>query len=117
VHQTLDTLHTTFPRALRTYMPDVLAAALAHLHAYLPAYVAHYVRADEPVPRTSEDDALELPDVAAPIVDFVAAVGRRGRAEAGFAPGQLGGLVEMVFAWAQISTESVSAEASGKGAG
>jgi hypothetical protein len=52
VHQTLDTLHTTFPRALRTYMPDVLAAALAHLHAYLPAYVAHYVRADEPVPRT-----------------------------------------------------------------
>jgi hypothetical protein len=117
VHQTLDTLHTTFPRALRTYMPDVLAAALAHLHAYLPAYVAHYVRADEPVPRTSEDDALELPDVAAPIVDFVAAVARSGRAKEWFAPDKVGALVEMVFAWAQISTESVSAEASGKGAG
>jgi hypothetical protein len=104
--QTLDTLHTTFPRALRSYLPDVLDAALVHLEAYLPAYVQYYVVADEPAPKTSEDEALELPNVAAPLVDFVAAVARAGRAKEWFVPARVGALVAAVFAWAQISTES-----------
>lgn len=112
--QTLDTLHTTFPRALRAYLPDFLAASLGHLQGYFPAYVQYYLAADNAVPKNSEDESIELPEVVAPIVDFVAAVARAGKAKEWYTPEKIGALVEMVFAFAQISIESVGLRQWGK---
>jgi importin-9 len=46
--------------------------------------------------------------VVAPIIDFLASVARGGKAKDWYSAERVGALVEAVFAWAQISTESVS---------
>lgn len=104
----MDTLHTTFPRALRSYFSDFLTAALNHLQAYYSFYYENYIISDSPVPQNSEDESLELPEVAAPILDFVSSVARSGKSREWFEPSAINSLIEAILGWSQISTESVS---------
>lgn len=105
--QTLDTLHTTFPRALRPYFGAFLTASLNHLQAYYPFYYDNYIITDSPVPKNSEDEALELPEVVAPTLDFISSVARSGKSKDWFEPSAVNSLVEAILGWSQISTESV----------
>jgi hypothetical protein len=92
---------------LKPYLLEFLSASLVHLQAYYPAYVQYYLAADDAVPKTSEDESIELPAVAAPIMDWLTTIARGGKAKEWFTPDCVSALVETVFAWAQISVESV----------
>jgi len=85
---------------------DYLSASLNHLQCYYPFYYEHYVASDSPVPKNSEDESLELPEVAAPILDFVSSVARSGKAREWFEPTAMNALLEAVIGWSQISMES-----------
>jgi hypothetical protein len=108
IFKTLDILHTSFARALKPYLPEFLSASLHHLQAYFPTYTQFYLVADASVPKNSEDESIELPEVAAPILDFISAIARGGRAKDWFGSDQVAGLVKAIFAWSQISIESAS---------
>ncbi|KAA1471630.1 ARM repeat-containing protein [Dentipellis sp. KUC8613] len=110
VFRTLDTIHTSFPRALAPYLPAYLNASLTHLQALFPTFYAYYLSPTPAgdVPQSEEDgENVELPRLAAPLVDFVSAVARGGRARAWFEEsGRLGAVVDAAVKWAQMTSEN-----------
>lgn len=108
--QTLDTIHTSFPRALTLYLPGFLTSALHHLQIIYPSFVHYYITTSDSAPRTSEDETIELPDLIVPIIDFVAAVARGGKAKAWFDAQHFPALVAAVFKFTQIAEQDVSFE-------
>ncbi|KAI0673956.1 ARM repeat-containing protein [Trametes maxima] len=105
VFKTLDTIHTSFPRALTPYLKDFLTAALNHLSALFPTFTHYYLQSSASVPRSSEDETIELTHLACPLLDFVSSAGRSGKAKDWFEGDNLAGLVSGVFSWVQMTGE------------
>lgn len=110
--QTLDTIHVSFPSSLTPFLPDLLAASLHHLQSLYPAFEHYYIAASDPVPQTSEDETVELPQLICPLIDFVGSVVRGGKARSWFVDGQLTSLISAIFNLAQMTDEDVSAQSS-----
>ncbi|KAK2464757.1 hypothetical protein APHAL10511_003175 [Amanita phalloides] len=105
IFKTLDAIHTSFPRALARYLPDFLSSSLLHLQTIYPSFVHHYISSSDPIPRTSEDEAIELYELIVPIIDFVAAVARGGRAKAWFDVQHFPALVSAIFKFTQMTED------------
>ncbi|KAJ3506346.1 hypothetical protein NLJ89_g6919 [Agrocybe chaxingu] len=102
---TLDTLHTSFPRALVDYLNDFLAASINHLRALYPTFTSYYLNGSESTPNTSEDEPIELPQLVCPIIDLLAAFIRSGKAHNWLSNENIFSLVSSVFAYVQMSEE------------
>ncbi|KAF8641001.1 hypothetical protein AX17_000646 [Amanita inopinata Kibby_2008] len=103
--KTLDTIHTCFPRALTPYLQEFLFFSLHHLQILYPCFVRYYISPSDSMPRTSEDEAVELPQLICPIIDFVSAVARSGKARAWFDGNHFSPLVASVFGFTQMTDE------------
>ncbi|TFY79832.1 hypothetical protein EWM64_g4180 [Hericium alpestre] len=110
IFRTLDTIHTSFPRAIASYLPAYLAAGLAHLQTLFPTFYGYYLSPNPvgDVPQSEDEgEIVELTKLAAPLIDFVSSVARAGRARTWFdEPGQLGTLIVTLVKWAQITREN-----------
>ena len=106
--QTLDVLHTTFPRALASSLPEFLAASLHHLRVFYPTFSHYYLSVTEAVPSTSEDESIELPQLLCPIIDFVSAVTRGGRGGEWLGEENMLSLVASMFNYVQMTDDDVS---------
>ncbi|KAF8913175.1 armadillo-type protein [Gymnopilus junonius] len=107
IFRTLETLHTSFPRALVPYLPDFMTVSLHHLRVLYSTFRTYYLAASESVPTTSEDEAIELPQLLCPIIDFLAAVIRGGKARDWLVADNVLSVVSSVFAFVQMTDEDV----------
>lgn len=105
--QTLDTIHTSFPRTLTPHLQELLTASLNHFQTLYPTFAQFYLSSSESAPRSSEDESIELPQLICPIIDFVAAVARGGKAKEWFDSRNLAALVSAVFNFVQMTDEDV----------
>lgn len=101
-------MQTSFPRALTPYLKEFLSASLNHLSALFPTFNYYYLRSIAPVPRSSEDETIELTQLVCPMLDFVANVARSGKAKDWFTGENLTGLISGVFNWVQMTSDDVS---------
>ena len=60
------------------------------------------------MPRSSEDETIELTHLVCPMLDFVASIARSGRAKDWFEGDNLSGLISAVFSWVQMTSDDVS---------
>lgn len=90
------------------YLNDLLASSLTHLRAYWPTFVHYYISSSSPVPNSSEDDSIELPQLLCPIIDFISTVARGGKAKAWFSQENLTSLIDAVFNYTQMTDDDVS---------
>lgn len=107
-YQTLDTVHTSFPRALAPYLQDILTSSLHHLNVLFPTFYACYVISTASVPASSEDETIELTQLICPIFDFVSNSARGGKATDWFDQSNLSAVVGSIFNWAQMTSDDVS---------
>ncbi|KAI8980578.1 ARM repeat-containing protein [Trametes punicea] len=105
VFKTLETIQTSFPRALTPHVKDFLRAALEHLSALYPTFSHYYLHSAASVPPSSEDETIELTHLVCPVLDFVANVARSGKAKDWFEGANLAGLISGVFNWVQMTSE------------
>nr|GAT57396.1 ARM repeat-containing protein [Mycena chlorophos] len=107
VFKALDTINTSFPRALTPYLSVFLTAALNHLTALFPTFSQYYLASNESAPTSSENESIELPQLICPIFDFMGAVTRGGRYKSWFEEGNsnLSGLIAAVFNFLQMTHE------------
>ncbi|CAA7265862.1 unnamed protein product [Cyclocybe aegerita] len=112
IFKTLDTLHTSFPRALVDYLNDFLAVSINHLRALYSTFTSYYLNGSESAPNTSEDEPIELPQLVCPIIDLLAAVIRSGKAHNWLSDANIFSLVSSVFAYIQMSEEDAETWAS-----
>ncbi|KAL0951964.1 hypothetical protein HGRIS_008615 [Hohenbuehelia grisea] len=105
IYKALNTIHTCFPRSLTTYLPDFLSSSVAHLHQLYPTFERCYLDATDAVPGTSEDGSIELAQLTCPLLDFVGAVARGGKARDWFNEANLSVLVSAVLNHVQITNE------------
>ncbi|KIM47710.1 hypothetical protein M413DRAFT_62252 [Hebeloma cylindrosporum] len=114
IFKTLDTLHASFPRALVAYYPDFLTASLNHLRVLYDTFSTYYLAATDSVPVTSEDEVIELPHLLCPVIDFLAAVVRGGKARDWLADENVLDVVSSVFSlietWASNANVFVAQE-------
>jgi hypothetical protein len=106
LEQTLDTIHTSFPRALTPYLKDYLTSSLVHLGALLPTFSHYYLSSTNTAPSSSEDDNIDLPQLVCPIIDFMGAVARGGKAREWFKGANE--LIAVVFAYMQMTSDDAS---------
>ncbi|KAH9486456.1 Importin-9 [Psilocybe cubensis] len=107
VFKTLDTLHTSFPRALVPHLSDFLNASLNNLRSLYPTFSTYYLAAAESVPNSSEDEPIELPQLLCPIIDFLAAVIRGGKGKDWIVDENVAAVVSSVFAFVQMTDDDV----------
>jgi hypothetical protein len=93
---------------LTLYHKDFLTASLTHFQALYSTFAQFYLSSSEPAPCSSEDETIELPQLLCPILDFVSAVARGGKAKEWFSEGNLNALISAVFSFAQMTDEDVS---------
>ncbi|KAJ6575462.1 armadillo-type protein [Mycena capillaripes] len=105
VFKTLDTIHTSFPRALTPYLSAYLTTSLNHLHSLYGPFSQYYLSAKESAPRSSENESIELPQLICPIFDFTAAVTRGGKSKGWFENQNLSALIACVFNFLQMTNE------------
>ncbi|KAL0575020.1 hypothetical protein V5O48_006949 [Marasmius crinis-equi] len=105
VLKALDTIHTSFPRAIMPYLPDLLASSLNHLVTLYPTFDQYYLTATETVPPSSEDEPVSLPQLITSTMDFVASIARGGRARDWFNGERAAALVSAVFNYIQMTDE------------
>ncbi|RXW18578.1 hypothetical protein EST38_g7277 [Candolleomyces aberdarensis] len=105
IFKTLDVIRVSFPASLTAYLPDLLASSLHHLQAVYPAFTHYYLLASDPVPQTSEDETVDLPQLICPILDFLSSVSRSGKARTWFIGGNLSALIAAVFNLVQMTDE------------
>lgn len=106
--QTLDVLHTSFPRALTSSLPEFLAASLNHLHVLYPTFSHYYLSATDAVPSTSEDESIELPQLLCPVIDFLSAVTRGVKGREWLGEENILSLVACMFNYVQMTDDDVS---------
>ncbi|KAI9510750.1 ARM repeat-containing protein [Russula earlei] len=106
IFRTLETVHTSFPRVLTPYLPAYVTAALHHLHALYPTFVAYYLTDGLAVPNSSEGEPIELYRLITPLVDFVTGATRQSKARVAFDEGTLGKWVDALVQWAQMTKEN-----------
>jgi len=109
--QTLDVLHTSFPRALASSLSGFLTASLNHLRVLYPTFSHYYLSATGTVPSTSEDESIELPQLLCPIIDFLSAVTRGGKGREWLGEENLLSLVAFIFNYVQMTDDDVSSSA------
>ncbi|KAF5384768.1 hypothetical protein D9615_001050 [Tricholomella constricta] len=109
IFKTLDIIHTSFPRALTPYLQQFLSDSLVHLQALHPTFSQYYLSSSESAPRSSEDEAIELPQLICPILDFAAAVTRGGKAKEWFTTENLNALIDAVCDFVQMTDEDEEA--------
>ncbi len=107
IAQTLDTIQTSFPRVLAPHLKDFLSSALVHLSALFPTFTHYYLQAAVSVPRSSEDEIIELTHLVCPMLDFVANIARSGKAKDWFEGENFASLISAVFSWVQMTSEDV----------
>ncbi|KAJ7724258.1 ARM repeat-containing protein [Mycena metata] len=105
VFKTLDTIHTSFPRALTPYLNAYLSISLNHLHSLYGTFSQYYLSSNESAPRSSENESIELPQLICPIFDFTAAVTRGGKSKGWFENQNLSALIASVFNFLQMTNE------------
>ncbi|KAJ7823248.1 ARM repeat-containing protein [Mycena leptocephala] len=105
VFKTLDTIHTSFPRALTPYLSAYLSISLNHLHSLFGPFSQYYLSPNESAPRSSENESIELPQLICPIFDFTAAVTRGGKSKGWFENQNLSALIASVFNFLQMTNE------------
>ncbi|KAJ8502778.1 hypothetical protein ONZ45_g11445 [Pleurotus djamor] len=106
VFKALDTLYSAFPKALIPYLPDLLTASLDHLQKLYVPFAKYYLSADAgSAPGTSEDESVDLSQLACPIFDFVGRIVRHGKAGAWLDDSNTTLLVSAVFKIAQMTTD------------
>ena len=103
--QVLDTIQTSFPRALTPHLKELLSSALSYLSLLFPTFTHYYLKSGASVPRSSEDETIELTHLVCPMLDFVASVARSGKAKDWFQGDNLSGLIGAVFGWVQMSND------------
>jgi hypothetical protein len=106
--QTFDTIHTSFPRSLTSYFNDILTLSLNHMRTLFPTFSQYYLSSTESVPSSSEDGNIDLQQLICPILDFVSAVSRGGKAKEWFQKENMDALISMVFSYSQMTDEDVS---------
>jgi hypothetical protein len=106
--QTLDTIHTSFPRVMTTYLQDFLSASLQHLQVLFLTFTHFYLSPSASPPGSSEDERVGLPHLVCPLIDFVSTVTRGGKVKEWFDAGNLQGLVGAVFNYVQMTEDDVS---------
>lgn len=109
--QTLDVLHTSFPRALTSSLPEFLAASLNHLQVLYPTFSHYYLSATEAVPSTSEDESIELPQLLCPIIDFLSAVTRGAKGREWLGGENILSVVVSMFNYVQMTDDDVCSSA------
>ncbi|EMD32596.1 hypothetical protein CERSUDRAFT_161550 [Gelatoporia subvermispora B] len=107
IYKTLDVIQSSFPKNLAPYLNDFLAASLNHLNALLPAFVHYYILSEDSAPGSSEDEPIDLAQLACPILDFVSRVGRSGRGKEWFQQDNLSTLEDE---WARDANSFVAQE-------
>ncbi|KAJ7665464.1 ARM repeat-containing protein [Mycena polygramma] len=112
VFKTLDTIHTSFPRALTPYLNAYLTVSLNHLHSLYGPFSQYYLSSNESAPRSSENESIELPQLICPIFDFTAAVTRGGKSKGWFENQNLSALISCVFKFLQMTNEDEESWAS-----
>ncbi|KAJ7040268.1 ARM repeat-containing protein [Mycena alexandri] len=105
VFKTLDTIHTSFPRALTPYLNEYLSISLNHLHSLYGTFSQYYLSSNESAPRSSENESIELPQLICPIFDFTASVTRGGKSKGWFENQNLSALIASVFNFLQMTNE------------
>jgi importin-9 len=90
------------------YLNEFLTASLNHFQALYPTFAQFYLSSSEAAPQSSEDDAVELPQLLCPILDFVTAVTRGGKAREWFVEENRTRLISAVFDFVQMTDEDVS---------
>jgi hypothetical protein len=111
IKQTLGTIHTSFPRALPSYLPSLLTASLLHLQTLYPTFAHYYISSSDTIPGSSEDDSVDLTQLVIPLMDFVASVARGGKAKEWFNAedgNRAKTLIGNVIQWVQMTDEDVS---------
>lgn len=104
----MDVLHTSFPRALASSLPELLAVSLNHLRVLYPTFSHYYLSATEAVPSTSEDESIELPQLLCPVIDFLSAVTRGAKGREWFGEENILSLVVSMFNYVQMTDDDVS---------
>ncbi|PBL00281.1 ARM repeat-containing protein [Armillaria gallica] len=105
IFKTLETIHTSFPRALVPYFDDLLSASIAHLNLLYPTFDQYYLTSSEPIPPSSEDEPVHLSHLISSILDFMATVIRGGKAKQWFTSEHSTALIAAVFNYAQMTDE------------
>ncbi|KAG6841729.1 hypothetical protein C0991_007615 [Blastosporella zonata] len=105
IFKTLDTIHTSFPRALTSYLQNFLTESLVHLQALHPTFTQYYLLTSESAPCSSEDEPIELPQLICPIMDFAAAVTRGGKVRDWFTVDNLNALLAAILDFVQMTNE------------
>ena len=108
LEQTLDIIQTAFPRALGPYLPDFLTAMLRQLQVLYPTYQQYYVLATDAIPLSSEDEKIELSQLASATLDFISTVTRSPKAKSWFDEATVSALVGDVFKWTVMTADEVS---------
>ena len=108
VLQTLNIIHTSFPRALTPHLHDLLNAAIHHLSVYYPTFNHYYLQQAAAIPHSSEDQTIELIHLVCPMLDFVSRIARSGRARDWFEGENFSNLINSVFSWVQMTHGDVS---------
>jgi importin-9 len=107
IFKALDTIHTSFARAIKPYLPDLLTAALNHLNSLYETFDRYYLSSSETVPTSSEDDPVEFLQLITSTLDFISAVARGGKAREWFTSERSTALVSSVFNYIQMTDEDV----------
>ncbi|KAK7063933.1 ARM repeat-containing protein [Favolaschia claudopus] len=105
IFKALDVIHTSFPRALTPYLNTYLSISLSHLQSLYSPFSQYYLSTNESAPRSSENEAIELPQLVCPIFDFVAAVTRGGKSKGWFENQNLLSLIVSTFNFLQMTTD------------
>ena len=106
--QTLDDIHTSFPRSLFPYLEDFLNLSLYHLQTLYPTFDHYCLSQLESNPGSSENNPVELPRLISPIIDFISLVSRGGKAKTWYTQERIDALTSAVFNYAQMTMEDVS---------
>ena len=91
---------------MNPYLPGYLSASVLHLQVLLPKYSEYYITDSLSVPVSSEGEPIEIPRLIAPMVDFMSAAARSGRASDWFRA-HMTAVVEVTLGWSQMTRENV----------
>ncbi|GAW03271.1 ARM repeat-containing protein [Lentinula edodes] len=105
IFKALDTIHTSFPRSIAPYLPELVPASLVHLNTLYTTFDRYYLASTESVPSSSEDETIELPQLITSIMDFVSSVVRAGRAKEWFTGDNAVSLISAIFSYIQMTDD------------
>ncbi|KAK7464422.1 hypothetical protein VKT23_006589 [Stygiomarasmius scandens] len=105
IFKTLDTIHTSFPRAVVPYLPELLTASLNHLNSLYPTFERYYLSSNETVPTSEEDEPVEFTQLITSVLDFVSGIARGGRAREWFTGDTPTALISSVFNYIQMTDQ------------